>query len=403
MKILASYGINTPKGDVATTPTEVERVAASLKTEDCVIKAQVLAGGRGKGHFESGLVGGVRVVHSPTEARMFAEKMLGQRLFTKQTGNQGRMCNALYVVERLFVRREYYFAILMDRAHGGPVLVASPQGGMDIEAVAEETPEAIYSYPVDINQGLTMEKARQVATDLGFTGNQVDDAANTFLKLYKMFIEKDATMVEINPLALSSDNDVLCMDAKINFDDNAQFRQPDVFKKRDPTQEDVREVAASEFDLNYIGLDGSIGCLVNGAGLAMATMDIIKLHGGSPANFLDVGGSATERQVTEAFKIISSDPHVQAILVNIFGGIMRCDTIAQGIITAVNQLNLNIPLVVRLQGTRVAEAKELIANSGLKIISCDDLDKAAKTAVNMSQIWEMAKKSNINVKFELPL
>ncbi|TPX36573.1 succinate---CoA ligase (ADP-forming) [Synchytrium microbalum] len=391
MGLLQQYGVKVPKGYVAKTGAEAEQAAKKLGTEDMVIKAQVLAGGRGKGTFDNGLKGGVRVVYSPTEVKMFAEKMLGHKLFTKQTGAGGRVCNAVYIVERLYVRREFYFAILMDRASGGPVLVASSQGGVDIEQVAAENPEAIIRLPVDIFKGLQLADAVDVARKLGFQGKAVDQAADTFMKLYKIFIEKDATMIEINPLAEVSTGDVMCMDAKFGFDDNADFRQPDIFKLRDPSQEDPREVAAAKFGLNYIGLEGSIGCLVNGAGLAMATLDILSLSGGKPANFLDVGGGATAEVITEAFKIIESDPQVSAILVNIFGGIMRCDVIAQGIITAVNQLNMRLPLVVRLQGTNVDAAKKLIADSGLRMFAMDDLDEAAKTAVKLGSIVNLAR------------
>jgi len=401
--LLEQYDIRAPKGKVARSPKEAFEVASSLSTEDLVIKAQILAGGRGKGTFKNGLKGGVRVVYSPQEAEMFAERMLGQNLVTKQTGAAGKLCDMVYIVEREYLRREYYFAILMDRKTSGPVLVASSQGGMDIETVAAENPSAIITHSVDIHKGLLHKDAVELAKKIGFSPNCVEEAADTFMKLYKLFIEKDATMVEINPMAESSNHEVLCMDAKINFDDNADFRQKAVQELRDITQEDPREVSASKYNLNYIGLDGNIGCLVNGAGLAMATMDIIKLNGGDPANFLDVGGGATAQQVTEAFKIISSDPRVSAILVNIFGGIMRCDIIAQGIVQAVQQLKLNVPLVVRLQGSEVEAGKKLIADSGLRIITCDDLDEAAQKAVRLSNIVRMANEANINVSFELPI
>ncbi|KAJ3125284.1 beta' subunit [Nowakowskiella sp. JEL0407] len=400
MGLLEKYGVNIPKGAVAKSPEEAYQVAKNLGVEDLVVKAQVLAGGRGKGHFDSGLKGGVKVVFSPEEVRDLAKGMIGSKLITKQTGSAGRICNSVYVVERKWIRREFYFAITMDRTVQGPVIIASSQGGMDIEQVAHENPEAIVTLPVDINKGLSQADAEKVAVQLGFAGKGVTQAADIFQKLYKMFIEKDCNLVEINPLAELSTGDVICMDAKVGFDDNADFRQQDVFELRDTTQEDQREVAAAKYHLNYIGLNGSIGCLVNGAGLAMATMDIIKLHGGDPANFLDVGGSATAKQVTEAFKIISSDPAVTAILVNIFGGIMRCDIIAEGIITAVNQLGLKIPLVVRLQGTEVEAAKKLIAQSGLRMYSVDDLDQAAKIGVSLSKIVELAKHNGIKVSFE---
>ena len=369
-----------------------------------VIKAQVLAGGRGKGHFPgSGLKSGVHLISSPEEARSLASQMLNQNIVTKQTGPEGRVVSAVYVVERQWVRKEFYFAVLMDRAMGGPCIVASSQGGMDIEAVAASDPDAIIKLPVNINEGLQPKDARALAQQLGFSAKAITGAADMMQRLYKLFIEKDCTMVEINPMAENFRGEPLCMDAKLNFDDNADFRQPDVFKLRDTTQEDPREVQASEHKLNYIGLDGEIGCLVNGAGLAMATLDIIKLHGGSANNFLDVGGGATTEQVTQAFRLISSDKRVSTILVNIFGGIMRCDIIAQGIINAVQTLDLRIPLVVRLQGTRVQEAKELIQKSGMasRIFSVDDLDEAAKKAVQMSKIVKAAEMAGVKVKFEV--
>ncbi|KAI9188954.1 succinate--CoA ligase beta chain [Blastocladiella emersonii ATCC 22665] len=397
--VLRQHGVKVPRGGVAHTAEEAAEVARQLATDDLVIKAQVLAGGRGKGHFTSGLQGGVKVCYEAAEIPAYAKQMLGSTLITKQTGAAGKPCNTVYVVERLYPRREYYFAILMDRKYQGPVLVGSNQGGVDIETVAAATPDAIKTMPIDIQTGLSREQARQFARDMGFPTKAVDDAAETFIKLYDVFISKDATMVEINPLAEVSTGEVVCMDAKVSFDDNADFRQADVFQLRDTTQEDPREVKAAEAKLNYIGLDGNIGCLVNGAGLAMATMDIIKLNGGDPANFLDVGGSATTQQVTDAFKIISSDPRVSAILVNIFGGIMRCDVIAQGVIEACQTLDLSIPLIVRLQGTKVDEAKKLIRESGLKIVSEDDLDEAAKKAVALSKITQIAREADVNVTF----
>ncbi|KAG0035995.1 beta' subunit [Podila clonocystis] len=403
MELLQKQGIKTPRGGVAKTGAEAFEVAQKLGTEDMVIKAQVLAGGRGKGTFESGLKGGVRTIFSPREAQMFAEQMLGHKLVTKQTGAGGKICNSVYICERQYVRREYYFAVLMDRKSQGPVMVASSQGGVDIESVAAENPEAILQLPIDINKGVDRAAVRDLAERMGFTPKCVDQATDTMINLYDLFMQKDATMVEINPMAESSDHEVICMDAKINFDDNADFRQKEVHALRDVTQEDPREVAAAKYNLNYIGLDGSIGCLVNGAGLAMSTMDIIKLHGGEPANFLDVGGGATADQVTEAFKIISSDPRVTTIFTNIFGGIMSCRVIAQGIIAAASTLQLQIPLVVRLQGTEVDEAKKLIAESGLRIICSDDLDDAASKSVKLSQMVSMARDAKINVSFELPI
>jgi succinyl-CoA synthetase beta subunit len=309
------------------------------------------------------------------------EGMVGQVLVTKQTGPEGKICERVLVTEKVDVGREMYFAILYDRETQGPVIVASKVGGTSIEDIAVADPRAIVKVPIAVEEGMTKAKAREVAAALGFGEEKVGAAATQVQRLYEMFVNKDATLLEVNPLVETTDGRVLCIDAKINFDDNAEFRQKEIFAMRDVSQEDPREVAASKFDLNYIGLDGNIGCLVNGAGLAMATMDIIKLHGGSPANFLDVGGSATEEQVTEAFRILNADAKVKAILVNIFGGIMRCDVIALGIITAAKTVDLRVPLVVRLQGNMVDEAKALLADANLKLITTDDLDDAAKLAV----------------------
>ncbi|XP_059427533.1 succinate--CoA ligase [ADP-forming] subunit beta, mitochondrial-like [Carassius carassius] len=401
--LLKEAGISVPAGLVASSPDEAYAVAKQIGSKDLVVKAQVLAGGRGKGSFEGGLKGGVRIVYSPEEARDISSKMIGKKLFTKQTGEGGRICNQVFICERRYPRREYYFAITMERSFQGPVLIGSSQGGVNIEDVAAENPDAIVKEPIDIMQGIKMDQAIKVAEKMGFPPALINEAAENMLKLYDVFIKYDASMVEINPMVEDSSGIVMCMDAKINFDSNAAYRQKKVFDMRDWTQEDVRDRQAAKADLNYIGLDGTIGCLVNGAGLAMATMDIIKLHGGTPANFLDVGGGATAQQVTEAFKLITSDKKVQAILVNIFGGIMRCDVIAQGIIMAVTDLELKIPIVVRLQGTRVDDAKALIAASPLKILACDDLDEAAKMVVKLSEIVSLAKEAQVDVKFQLPI
>lgn len=286
--------------------------------------------------------------------------MIGHKLITKQTGAQGRLCNAVYIVERKFARREFYLAVLMDRASQGPVIVASSQGGMDIEAVAKEHPEAIITTHINIHEGVTDEIARKIATDIGFSEQCIEDAKDTIQKLYKVFMERDATQIEINPLSETTDHQVLAMDAKLNFDDNAEFRQKEVFSWRDITQEDPDEVKAAAAGLNFIKLDGDIGCLVNGAGLAMATMDIIKLNGGSPANFLDVGGGATPDAIKLAFELITSDPKVTAIFVNIFGGIVRCDAIAKGLISVVESMNLRTPVIARLQGTNMEQAHKLV-------------------------------------------
>lgn len=403
MGLLRKFGVEVPPGAVANTPEEAEQVAKSLGVDDFIIKAQVLAGGRGKGQFTSGLKGGVKAAYSPEEIKNIASQMIGETLVTKQTGSKGRPCNSVYVCERSYIRREFYFALTLDAISKGPVIVASEQGGMDIEGVAAENPKAILKYPVDMKTGLTDELATQVAKDIGFSPNSVPGAVKNMKALYDLFINSDCTLVEINPLAEDNKGKVMCMDSKLNFDGNAEFRQGDIFQFRDISQEDPREVAAAKFNLNYIGLDGSIGCLVNGAGLAMATMDVIKLHGGDPANFLDVGGGATAEAVAEAFRIISSDSRVTCIFVNIFGGIMRCDVIAEGIIQAAKQLDMKIPLVVRLQGTKMEEAKKLINESDLRIIAEDNLDIASSKAVALSNIVNMAQEIKMDVKFELPL
>lgn len=401
-ELMRGAGIAVPRGfDVdsrAAALAAAEEIASA--GADIVVKAQVLAGGRGLGTFKNGFKGGVHMCYTPQSAADTAEKMIGQHLITKQTGADGRLCSKALVTERLYLRREMYFAILYDRESQGPVIVASRVGGTSIEDIAAADPTAITKVPVDIRVGLSKEDAETCAKALGFEeGKGLEKAVDQVKKLYEMFIEKDATLLEINPLAETSDGDVVCIDAKINFDDNAEFRHADIFEKRDTSQEDPREVRASKFDLNYIGLDGNIGCLVNGAGLAMATMDIIKLHGGEPANFLDVGGSATEEQVTEAFTILNDDPNVEAILVNIFGGIMRCDVIAQGIISAANKLDMRVPVIVRLQGNKVDEAKDLISNSGLKLVASDDLDVAAKKACKLAEIVKLANAADVKVSF----
>jgi len=404
MGILQQYGIRVPKFKVASTPLEVREATSSGELgKDVVIKAQILAGGRGKGTFDSGLRGGVKLVYSPDEAEKTSKSMLGHRLYTKQTGREGKPCNQVMVCERLFVRREFYFAITIDRAYQGPVIITSTQGGGNIEQIAAENPDAIIKEPINLDTGLTEDQARKLADRLGFVGESQQQAVDIMIRLYKLFQERDCILLEINPFSETTDGTVICMDCKINIDDNAEFRQKEIFAKKDDSQSDWRDVKAAEHNLNYIGLDGEIGCLVNGAGLAMATMDIIKLHGGNAANFLDVGGGASAAQVKEAFELITADPRVQAILVNIFGGIMRCDTIAQGIIEAAKSLKLNVPIVVRLQGTRVDDAKALIAASKLRIIACDNLDEAARIVVKLSEIVGLAKSASVGVQFELPI
>ena len=413
-QLLEKFGVATTRGKVASTPEEAEAVAREIgdaagivsagqllrpsdaappreaathhaQHVDLVVKAQVHAGGRGKGTFTNGFKGGVHVVKSPPEAREVAGKMLGQTLVTHQTGAAGRVVHKVLIAEAAEIAREIYFAILLDRATAAPLIVASTEGGVEIETVAAKTPEKIIREPIDPLAGLQPFQTRKVAKQLGFEQSQTRAATKLFDGLYRTFIGCDCSMVEINPLVVTKKDEVLALDAKFNFDDNALYRHPEIEAMRDFAEEDPREVEASKHELNYIGLDGNIACLVNGAGLAMATMDIIKFYGGSPANFLDVGGSATEEQVTEAFKILIADKNVKAILVNIFGGIMKVDVIANGIINAAKTVKLSVPLVVRLEGTNVEKGKRLLKDSGVTLITADDLADAAKKVVAAAQ------------------
>lgn len=403
MSLLKEAGVPVPKFGVAKTAAEAKKIAEDIATDDLVVKAQVLAGGRGKGHFAGGAKGGVRLVYSPEEVEEASAGMIGDFLITKQTGADGRICNSVMVTERKYTRKEFYIAFMNERSFNGPVCIASSEGGVNIEEVAEKNPDAIVKFPIDVKKGLEIDGAKEIATAVGIHPNKIDEVAQILLNLYSLFTTKDASMVEINPFAEDSTGEFVCLDAKLKFDDNAEFRQKAVFDQRDWSQEDAREVEAANYNLNYIALDGDIGCMVNGAGLAMATMDIIKLHGGSPANFLDVGGGATADQVKEAFKIITGDPKVNALLVNIFGGIMRCDVIAEGIIAAARELKLMTPIVVRLQGTNVDEAKVMIGSSGLKILPVDNLDEAARLSCKLSKIVAVARDAHLDVKFEMPI
>ena len=380
-KLFERFNVATPKGAPAETPEEAERVAAGLNTSNLVVKAQIHAGGRGKGTFTNGFKGGVKLCTTPAEARELAEKMLGQTLVTHQTGPTGKVVRKVLVVESVDIAREVYVAILMDRASEAPVVVASTEGGVEIERVAEEHPEKIIREPVHPLVGLQPFQALKLGRQLDFRGDQLKAASKLLMNLYNLFVSLDCSLVEINPLVVTKGGEVLALDAKFNFDDNALYRHKEVLEMRDLYEEDPREVEASKFRLNYIGLEGNIACLVNGAGLAMATMDIIKYAGGAPANFLDVGGDASEQQVTEAFKILVADKNVKAILVNIFGGIMRCDVIAQGIINAVKAVSLPVPLIVRLEGTNVALGKKLLEESKLPIQAASDLAEAARTVI----------------------
>merc|ERR1711936_588834 len=399
MSLLKDAGVPVPNFGLAKTAEEAKQIAQDITTNDLVVKALVLAGGRGKGSFKGGYKGGVKLVYSPEEVEDSAKGMIGDFLITKQTGADGRICNSVMITERKYTRKEYYIAFMNERAYNGPVIIASSEGGVNIEETAEKNPDAIVKFPIDAIEGLSVEGAKKVALQLGIHESKVDEVSQILMNLYKLFVTKDASMVEINPFAEDNKGNFVCLDAKLKFDDNAEFRQKAVFDQRDWSQEDAREVAAAEYNLNYIALDGDIGCMVNGAGLVMATMDIIKLHGGSPANFLDVGGGATANQVKEAFKIITGDPKVNALLVNIFGGIMRCDVIAEGIIAAARELNLSTPIVVRLQGTNVDEAKVMIGSSGLKILPVDNLDEAARLSCKLSKIVAVARDAHVLVNF----
>jgi succinyl-CoA synthetase beta subunit len=380
-KLFERFNVATPRGAPAETPEEAERVAGGLNTSNLVVKAQIHAGGRGKGTFTNGFKGGVKLCTTPAEARELAGKMLGQTLVTRQTGPTGKVVRKVLVVESVDIAREVYVAILMDRASGAPVVVASTEGGVEIERVAEEHPEKIIREPVNPLLGLQPFQALKLGRQLDFRGDQLKAVSKLLANLSNLFVSLDCSLVEINPLVVSKGGEVLALDAKFNFDDNALYRHKEVLEMRDLHEEDPREVEASKFRLNYIGLEGNIACLVNGAGLAMATMDIIKFAGGAPANFLDVGGDASEQQVTEAFKILVADKNVKAILVNIFGGIMRCDVIAQGIINAVKAVSLPVPLIVRLEGTNVALGKKLLEQSKLPIQAASDLAEAARTVI----------------------
>ena len=380
-ELLQKFDVATTRGRVASSLDEAEQIARELGDVDIVVKAQIHAGGRGKGTFKNGFKGGVHIRRTPDQVRDVALKMLGQILITHQTGPAGRKVNKLLVAESADIAREIYFAVLLDRATAAPVIVASSEGGVEIEAVAAKSPAKIIREPVDPLAGLQPFQTRKLAKQLSFESSQLKSASKLFEGLYRTFAAYDCSMVEVNPLVVTTKGDVLALDAKFNFDDNALYRHPEIAALRDIAEEDPREVEASKHGLSYIGLDGNIACLVNGAGLAMATMDIIKFYGGEPANFLDVGGGATEEQVTEAFKILIADKKVKAILVNIFGGIMKCDIIAQGIINAAKTLRLSVPLVVRLEGTNVEAGKKLIADSGLAVIAADDLADAAQKAV----------------------
>ncbi|WP_018264406.1 ADP-forming succinate--CoA ligase subunit beta [Methylosinus sp. LW4] len=382
--ILREFGAPVAEGAPALAAGEARQAASGLPGPVYVVKAQIHAGGRGKGKFKeasAGEKGGVRLARSLDEVETFAKEMLGSTLVTVQTGEAGKQVNRLYIEDGADIDKEFYLSLLIDRATSRVSFVVSTEGGTDIEAVAHATPEKIVTFSVDPATGVLPHHGRRVADALGLTGPLVKEAVSLTERLFSAFVAKDMELLEINPLIVTKDGKLRCLDAKISFDDNALYRHPDVVALRDKTEEDEKEIEASKYELAYIALDGTIGCMVNGAGLAMATMDIIKLYGENPANFLDVGGGATKEKVTAAFKIITADPKVKGILVNIFGGIMRCDVIAEGVIAAVKEVGLAVPLVVRLEGTNVDLGKEIISSSGLDVIPADDLDDAAQKIV----------------------
>jgi succinyl-CoA synthetase beta subunit len=382
--LLRSYGAPVSDGRVVLKAEDAKTAAGALDGPMWVVKAQIHAGGRGKGTFkesDAGEKGGVRLTKSVEEAAEEAKKMLGRTLVTHQTGPAGKQVNRIYIEDGSGIETELYLALLVDRQTSRISFVCSTEGGMDIEEVAASTPEKILSFSVDPASGYQPFHGRRIAFALGLEGKQVKQCVQLMGTLYRMFVEKDMEMLEINPLIVSDSGDLKCLDAKMGFDGNAIYRHADISELRDVTEEDSKELEASKYDLNYIALDGEIGCMVNGAGLAMATMDIIKLYGAEPANFLDVGGGATKEKVTEAFKIITSDPNVKGILVNIFGGIMRCDVIAEGVVAAVKEVGLKVPLVVRLEGTNVQQGKDIINNSDVDVIAADDLKDGAQKIV----------------------
>ncbi len=382
-ELLRRYGVPVPDGHVAWSPEEAEKAATRLPGPVFVVKAQLHAGGRGAGRFTDDPKGkgGVRLAHSPAEARAMAEAMIGHTLVTKQTGPAGRPVHRVYVEAGCAIARELYLSLLVDRATGRVTIVASAEGGMDIEEVAAHQPEKILRVSIDPATGLSPFHGRRLAAGLGLTGAPVTSFGRLLNALYAAFMGLDCSILEVNPLVVTSAGEVVALDAKIAFDDNALFRHPELAKLRDEAEEDPKELEAEKYNLNYVALDGNIGCMVNGAGLAMATMDIIKLYGMAPANFLDVGGGATKERITAAFKIILADPNVEGILVNIFGGIMRCDVIAEGVVSAAREVQLSVPLVVRLEGTNVTLGKQILARANLPIISADNLSDAAEKIV----------------------
>lgn len=391
-QLLNQYGVGTPRGKIAFTPQEAGQIALDIPSRQVVLKAQALTGGRGKGHFSGpdGLKSGIQILNNDfDEVAKISKQMLGHTLITKQSGPKGKFVSGVFVVEKVNALKEAYLCIMMDRGTQMPLIIASKEGGVNIEEVAAKNPEAVKKFYIKHNtQGVDDELAINIAKALGFDEKLEKQTAKTIQQLYKIFNERDATQIEINPISEvarpNGENEVMCMDAKFGFDDNASFRQKEIFSWRDLTQEDPHEVEAKKYELNFVKLNGNIGCLVNGAGLAMATMDVIKLYGGDPANFLDCGGGATPETIKKGFELILSNDKVSAIFVNIFGGIVRCDHVAEGLISAAKELNIKIPIIARLQGTNLERGRELIKQSGVQIYSFDELDPAAKKAVELA-------------------
>ncbi|SOV19067.1 ATP-specific succinyl-CoA synthetase beta subunit, putative [Plasmodium gaboni] len=402
--LLRSHNVPCPEGYAAKTPEEAEEKALLLQNvcgdNDLVIKAQVLSGGRGVGYFkENNFEGGVHVCRNSMEVKEIATKMLNNTLITKQSGPEGKKCNTVFICERFYIRKERYIAFLLDRNSDGIMLLGSSIGGSSIEDIIKKNPDAIYKLNIDINNGLTTGQAREFSEKIGFKNDQLNIVTDMIVNLYKVFKKYDCTLLEINPLSELNDGRVLCCDAKLNFDDNAEYRQKEIFEKRDLTQENEQELLAKKFNLNYVSLNGNIACMVNGAGLAMATLDLIILHNGNPSNFLDVGGGATEEEITEALKIINNNENAKICFINILGGIMRCDIIANGIINAFKQIKFNKPIIIRLEGTNQEQAQEILKNSNIKCILCQDMNLAAQKSVAMANIIEIAQSQNIDISF----
>lgn len=402
IELLKSHNVPCPRGFPAKSGEEAEEKALELQNMcgdlDLVVKAQVLSGGRGLGYFkENHFQGGVHICRNSAEVKEVSNKMLGNTLVTKQSGEEGKQCNTVFICERFYIRKERYVALLLDRSSDGIVLLGSSTGGSSIEEISKQNPESIFKMNIDVKKGLSSGQAREFCENIGFKESQLDVVTEIVMNLYKIFKKYDCTLLEINPLSETNDGRVLCCDAKMNFDDNAEYRQKEIFDKRDCSQENPEEVEARKHNLNYVSLNGNIACMVNGAGLAMATLDLIMLYNGTPSNFLDVGGGATEEEIVEALRIINNTDRAKVCFINILGGIMRCDIIAKGIINATKQINFKKPVIIRLEGTNQKEAEQLIKKSNVKCILCQDMNMAARKSVAMANIIELATTSGIDI------